>query len=169
MGHMRKILVMITMGTLISASAAVAMGTAAPAGVQAVSCTYTVEPTTLPAAGTVVVSGVAPGSTQVEVQVDGVTVATVQSAPVTGVWGPVTIQINATSVVSIALSENYATLPCVGNAGTEVVKITVGGSAASLPRTGSSGTGTMVRIALVVIGVGLVLVVGAGRRRRVRA
>ena len=114
-------------------------------------------------------SGVAPGATQVEVQVDGVTVTTVQSAPVTGVWGPVTIAINATSAVSIALPENYATLPCIGNGGTEVVKVTVGGGSSSLPRTGASGTGTTVRIALVVIGLGLVLVVGARRRRRVRA
>ena len=166
---MRKILVALTMGTLISASALVAMGTAAPAGVQALSCSYTVEPTTLPAAGTVDVSGVAPGATQVEVQVDGVTVITVESAPVTGVWGPVTIPISATSSISSALPENYATLPCIGNGGTEVVKVTVGGGSASLPRTGGSGTGTTVRIALVVIGVGLVLVVGARRRRRVRA
>lgn len=166
---MRKILVAITMGTMLAASAVVALGTAAPAGVQALSCSYTVEPTTLAAAGTVEVSGVAPGATQVEVQVDGVTVATAQSAPVTGVWGPVTIAINATSAVSIALPENYATLPCIGNGGTEVVKVTVGTGTTSLPRTGASGTGTMVRVALVVIGLGLVLVVGARRRRRVRA
>jgi hypothetical protein len=166
---MRKILVAVTMGTLISASAVVCMGSAAPAGVLAASCSYTVEPTALPAAGTVTVSGVAPGSTQVEVQVDGVTVTTVQSAPVTGAWGPVTIPIRATSAVSVALPESYATLPCIGNGGTEVVKVMVGGSSASLPRTGSSGTGTTVRVALVAIGVGFVLVVGAGRRRRARA
>ncbi len=166
---MRKILRAVTLGTLLAAWALVALGTAAPAGVQALSCSYTVEPTALAAPGTVDVSGVAPGATQVEVQVDGVNVTTVQSSPVTGVWGPVTIAINATSAVSIALPENYATLPCIGNGGTEVVKVNVGGGSSSLPRTGASGTGTTVRIALVVIGVGLVLVVGARRRRRVPA
>jgi len=123
----------------------------------------------LPAAGNVEVSGVAPGSTQVEVQVDGVTVTSVKSAPVTGEWGPVSIPINATSAVSIALPENYATLPCIGNGGTEVVKVTVGGATTSLPRTGASGTGTTVRVALVTIGLGLVLLVGARRHRRVNA
>lgn len=137
---------------------------AAPAGAQAQSCTFIVSPVSLPSAGTAEVSGVAPGTTSVDILVDGRRVATVQSAPVTGAWGPVRIAISATSTVSIALPETYATLPCIGNGGNEVVTVSVGTTSKPLAFTGSA-TSRTVLFALAVIGVGSVLLVSARRRR----
>jgi len=163
---MRRFLTAITMAVATVAAGTAVVGAPAPVGAQSLTCTFTVTPNELANAGKVAVSGVAPGSTKVEVRVDGVTAATAQSAPVSGIWGPVSVEVTSTSTISIALPDNYATLPCIGNGGTEVVKVSVGASV-GLPRTGSDSSHTAL-VALAAIGVGLVLVVGARRRRSVR-
>ena len=161
---MRAVRILIVVA--LSAVAGLVVGIpGASAGVTSgTTCSYTVSPTQLEAPGTVEVAGIAPGTTQVEVQVDGVTAATVQSEPVTGEWGPVLVDIQATSVITIALPENYANLPCIGNSGTEVVRVTVGRTRANLPLTGSD-TGRWAFVGLAAIGLGTALVVGARRRR----
>ena len=163
---MRAILGTIMVGVMAVATGVVA-GPVASAGVTASTCTYTVSPTELDGPGPVQVAGVAPGTTEVAIQVDGVTVTTVEAAPVTGTWGPVTVDIAATSIITIALPDNYATLPCIGNGGTEAVRVRVGGASANvnLARTGSD-TNRWVPIGIASLGLGIVLVVGARRRRR---
>jgi hypothetical protein len=160
---MRAVLGAIVIAAVAAATAVVGIPVAS-AGVSASTCTYTVSPTELDGAGTVQVAGVAPGTTKVGIQVDGVTVVTVESEPVTGEWGPVSVDIATTSIITIELPDNYATLPCIGNGGAEAVRVTVRGGSASLARTGSD-TSRWVPIGIASLGLGIVLVAGARRRR----
>jgi len=170
---------------LIATMAVAALGLAAPAGaqVQAFSCSYSVDPTTLPATGgTVTVSGFAPGSTTVRIFTDGVLAATTQSAPVTGAFSA-QIFITASVEISVAL-DDYPTTPCIGVGGESVDRggngtngtnsgtngIVVGGvstARSNLAYTGSSDTKPVVLLGLGALCVGLVLVVAARRRTRV--
>jgi len=138
---------------------------AAPAGagvsVGPGSCSFTLSATTLTAPGPVSVSGTAPASTIVTVNVDGKPVATTTSDSVTGKWGPVTVDIAASSTVSITLPAVYATIPCVGVGAVEVSPATI-----SLPRTGSN-TVQYVFAAAALIAVGAVLLIAARRRHEV--
>ena len=165
---------------LIATMAFAAIGLAAPAGaqIQVFSCSYSVDPTTLPATGgTVTVSGVAPGSSTVRVFTDGVLAATTQSAPVTGAFSA-QVFITASVEISVAL-DGYPTTPCIGVGGESVDQdgngsgssgIVVGGVSAvrrNLAYTGSSDTKPIVLLGLGAVCVGLVLVVAARRRTRV--
>jgi LPXTG-motif cell wall-anchored protein len=167
---------------LIAAMALVVIGLAAPAGaqVQVFSCSYSVDPTTLPATGgTVTVSGVAPGGSTVRVFTDGVLAATTQAAPVTGAFSA-QVFITASVEISVAL-DGYPTTPCIGVGGESVDQdgngngngsngIIVGGVSTvrrNLAYTGSSDTKPFVLLGLGAVCVGLVLVVAARRRTRI--
>jgi LPXTG-motif cell wall-anchored protein len=162
---MRRLFATLTMVAMIAAAGLAVAGSAIPAGAQALTCTFTLSTTTLDGPGTVQVSGTAPASTELRILVDGVTVATVTTDPVTGAFGPVAVQITTTSTVSIALPVNYATLPCTGVGNVEVERAP---QVVSLPRTGSD-TSQYVLAALAAIGVGLVLVVATKRRRDIHS
>lgn len=148
------------------------VGVAAPAHAQTqvFSCSYSVNPTTLPATGGVVtISGVAPGSTTVRIFINGVLAATTQAAPITGAFSA-DVFITASVEISVAL-DDYPTTPCIGVGGESVDRdgngtIVVGGASASrnLAFTGSSDTRPFVLLGLGAVCVGLVLVVAARRR-----
>lgn len=155
-----------------------AIGSVAPAGAQTqvFSCSYSVDPTTLPVGGGLVtVSGVAPGNTTVRVFLDGVLAATTQSAPVTGTFST-QVFITASVEISVAL-DGYPSTPCIGVGGESVEQdgnggngIIVGGVTAtrrSLAYTGSSDTRPFVLLGVGAVCVGLVLVVAARRRSHV--
>lgn len=167
---------------LIATIALGAVGLAAPAGaqIQVFSCSYSVDPTTLPPTGGVVtVSGVAPGSSTVRIFTDGVLAATTQSAPVTGTFSA-QVFITASVEISVAL-DGYPTTPCIGVGGESVERggtgtgtgtggIVVAGASAvrrNLAYTGSSDTKPFVLLGVGAVCVGLVLVVAARRRTRV--
>lgn len=158
---MRRLLATVTVATALLGAAAL---TGPSAGAQPLTCTFTVSATVLATGGPVDVSGTAPPSTQVSVFLDGVLAATTTSAPVTGAWGPVPVTVTATSAISVSIAPTYGTTPCIGIAGEQVEVVRVAGATASLPRTGSD-TGQTVAAAAALVGVGLVLLVGARRRR----
>jgi len=154
-----------------------AVGLAAPAGAQTqvFSCSYSVDPTTLPVGGGLVtVSGVAPGNTTVRVFLDGTLAATTHSAPVTGAFSA-QLLITASVEITVAL-DGYPTTPCIGVGGESVEQdddgngIIVGGVTATrrnLAYTGTSDTKPFVLLGVGALCVGLVLVVAARRRSHV--
>lgn len=154
-----------------------AIGAAAPAGAQTTvfSCSYSVNPTTLPVGGGfVTVSGVAPGNTTVRVFTNGVLAATTQSAPITGAFST-QVFITASVEISVAL-DGYPSTPCIGVGGENVEQdgnggnIIVGGVSTTrrnLAYTGSSDTRPFVLLGVGALCVGLVLVVAARRRSHV--
>lgn len=161
----------------IAAAVAIgATGAAAPAGAQTTvfSCSYSVNPTTLPVGGGfVTVSGVAPGNTTVRVFTNGVLAATTQSAPITGAFST-QVFITASVEISVAL-DGYPSTPCIGVGGENVEQdgngnIIVGGvttTRRNLAYTGSSDTKPVVLLGVGALCVGLVLVVAARRRSHV--
>jgi len=155
-----------------------AIGSVAPAGAQTqvFSCSYTVDPTTLPVGGGLVtVSGVAPGNTTVSIFLDGALAATTPAAPVTGNFST-QVFITASVEVSAAL-DGYPSTPCIGVAGESVERsvgrdgeIIVGGVSTTrrkLAFTGSSDSRPFVLLGVGAVCVGLVLVVAARRRSHV--
>jgi len=154
-----------------------ALGLAAPAGAQTqvFSCSYSVDPTTLPVGGGLVtVSGVAPGNTTVRVFLDGVLAAPTQSAPVTGAFSA-QVLITASVEITVAL-DGYPSTPCIGVGGENVEQddngggIIVGGvttTRRNLAYTANSDSRPFVLLGVGALCVGLVLVVAARRRTQV--
>jgi len=127
---------------------------------QAFTCNYTLSSTALgQGGGPVQISGTAPGSTTVHIFVNGTEVLpAVESSP-TGTWGPVTLNITATSTIAVNLGASYVTTPCVGPA-----SVSVEAATAALPRTGSNDTKPFVLVGITILVVGLALVFAARRR-----
>lgn len=159
---MRKFLASLTLAATAALGAVAFVAPAAPAGAQPLTCTFLVSSTALAAAGPVNVSGTAPGSTLVTVLLNGSPVGTATSDKVTGAWGPVTVNIpDGGGQISIQLPQVYGALPCTGNGNVQVSRVI-----AALPRTGSE-TRQYVFLGSALLAIGLVLFVGAKRRREV--
>jgi len=153
----------------------------APAGAQSqevFSCSYSVGPTTLPpGGGFITIQGTAPGGSVVRVFANGVLVAVTTAATGTGAFSA-QVFVSGSVEISVAL-DDYPNTPCIGTGGSggnqgggTGVGVGVGsgsGSGSNLARTGSSDTGTLVRIGLIALGLGPVLAVAARRRHEARA
>jgi hypothetical protein len=141
---------------------------AAPGAAQTppLTCTFLASPAVLPPDGGVVsVSGTAPASSVVRVFADGELVATTFSDPVTGSFS---VQVVVTTSVEITVAvDDYPNTPCTG-VGVAPGEVTRGQATGRLPRTGSSGTGRLVRVGVSALALGMVLVVGARRRAGAR-
>jgi LPXTG-motif cell wall-anchored protein len=164
---MRRIFATLAVAGVVGATALGALALPAGAGVSdSLSCSFTASSTDLTGPGPVQVSGTAPASTEVHIFLQvGATTTEVPGSPVlsdavTGAWGPITVDITATSTIVVSVEPAYSNLPCTGVGLVSVSTVTAG-----LPRTGSNDTGQYVVAALVLIAVGSVLVVGAKRRR----
>jgi LPXTG-motif cell wall-anchored protein len=128
-------------------------------------CLYTVSPTTLPpGGGFVVVQGSAPGSSVINVFVDGVFRQSVTTDPIDGSFS-VTIFIGQTSRVAITI-DDYPALGCAVDTRNQTASRGTG--AGNLPRTGSDHVETTVLVALALVLVGAVLVVAVRRHEHVR-
>jgi LPXTG-motif cell wall-anchored protein len=128
-------------------------------------CSFTLSSTSMGVGGgPVQVSGTAPADTIVPLSVNGVEAATAHSDNVTGAWGPVTVNITATSTVAVSLGASYPATPCIG-VGTVTVA-TPPPPAQALPRTGSNDTKPFVLIGATILLVGVALVLAARRRDR---
>lgn len=167
---MRKLLASMTLAATAALGAVALVGSAAPAGAQTpIVCTFLVSSTDLAATGPVSVSGTAPGSTLVTVLLDGVPQGSDTSDAATGAWGPIAVNIPAGGgQISIQLPQVYAELPCIGNGGADVVRVLVETATQALPRTGSE-TRQYVFLGSALLAIGLVLFVGAKRRREVHS
>ena len=127
-------------------------------------CTFTLSSTSMGVGGgPVQVSGTAPADTIVHISVNGVEAATAHSNNVTGAWGPVTVNITATSTIAVSLGASYPATPCIG-VGT--VTVATPAPAQALPRTGSNDTKPFVLIGATILLVGVALVLAARRRDR---
>lgn len=168
---MRKLMAILA---LMGALSVVAVGTAAaPAGAGGFTCTFEVTPPTLPPAGGVLtVTGLAPGTSLVQIYYDPVgaqgpflVAGDVPTNPVTGAF-QASFFVTVSGEVLVAV-DDYAGLPCIGNAGTNVNR--PGASTTGrLPTTGANNTTTYALAGLAALSVGLVLVVSARRRSAIR-
>lgn len=152
----------------------VAAPSTAGAGVSAqVSCSYTVDPTTLPpGGGFITVSGTAPGTSVVRIFIDGELAVVVNSAPVTGAFSA-DIFVTASVELSVGV-DDYPFTPCIGTAGSDTgggTNVVVGGNRrgrGGLAGTGSSDTVPFVMVGLAAVSLGAVFVAASRRRRGVR-
>jgi LPXTG-motif cell wall-anchored protein len=153
-------------GVVAIAAALWVVGAAGVAGAQT-TCSFTVDPTSLPAGGgSVSVSGTSAPNAVIRISVNGTQVAEI-TAGAGGTWGPVVIgPISATSVISVTAG-TYPPTPCLSAGNTEVT-VTVAGAVTTLPRTGSNGVEPMVLAGLTVLVVGAVLTVATRRRESAR-
>jgi LPXTG-motif cell wall-anchored protein len=163
---MRRIAAIVVIGAVVGLGAMLS-----PAGAQTSTdvCTYNVSPTIFgPNGGTVTVQGVAPGDSTVRVFADGELIATVQSDPVTGNFS-VSFFIARSVEITVSI-DDYPATGC-GIVGQGVIRgpgARGSGAAGSLARTGSSGTGDIVMVALALIAAGAVLLVATRRKDTIR-
>lgn len=165
---MRRLLAIAGIAAISALAGVGALAAPAGAGVEsaAFTCTFTLSTTSLPAGGgTVQVSGTAPADTPVRIYRGNDLVATVQSSPTDGTWGPVAVDITVSSDIQVSILEDYPATPCLGPGGTQVERVTVAGaSAAALAYTGSDHTRTYVLVGASLVVAGVALAVAARRR-----
>jgi LPXTG-motif cell wall-anchored protein len=145
----------------IAAFAGLLWGTTSAGAQTTLTCSFSASTNNLPVGGgPVSVSGTAPADTNVRIFVNGVLVATAPTSA-TGAWGPVVINITATSTITVS-ADNYPATPCLGNGNVNVAQ------AQALPRTGSDSTKPYVLAGATLLVVGLVLTIAARRRETAR-
>jgi hypothetical protein len=152
---------------------------AAPVTAQTpIRCEYEVGVTRVAGGLRVTVRGFAPGTSVVRVffdplptpPVDPSIVASADSDPVTGFF-EASFVTTVSGEVTVGV-DRYPAVPCRNVPGVAGGNVNQGpiiaGAGSTLPRTGSSSTGTYLRISLAAIGAGVVLLVGSRRLAHVR-
>ena len=170
---MRKLMAILA---LMSAVITIGVGTAVTqAGAGGFTCTYSVSPAVLPpGGGTLTVAGNAPGTSLVQIYYDPTGAAgpflvagDIPTNEVTGAFRA-SFFVNVAGEVLVAV-DDYAELPCIGNAGAGANRAGAGRSGTGrLPATGASDLDTYILSGLAALTVGLVLVISAQRRNAIR-
>jgi LPXTG-motif cell wall-anchored protein len=164
------------LGVIIGAVLAVAAVSPAFAGAQEVAtqspstCSFSIDPSSLSAVGTVTITGTAPEPSQVTVYVDGHDVGTTPT--VNGSWSLAVPDVKPGANLSANYSDgdgNAYTHDCSGAGGVSVERVIVDpvavqAAGAQLAFTGSSNTSTYVIVGAAALLAGLVLLFLARRR-----